>query len=295
MAQVFEATAFGASGFERTVAVKALLPELQGDGEFERLLIEEARLGARLRHRNLVQVHHLGTDRGMYYVQMEYVEGADLATLYRPAPLPVPLTLLVAEEVALALEYVHSLTDPVGRPLGLVHRDVSPSNVLVSTSGEVKLGDFGIAKATMLAETTRASIRRGKYAYMSPEQVSGRPLTAQSDQFGFGVMLLELLTGRRPFDGASPVETMDRIKEARPPDVEGLPEGLGVIARRCLARRPEDRFESAEALRVELAEARRLQLLIGIPDLGRIVRLRLEPPGSRRPTRQETKELTRDG
>lgn len=296
MAQVFEATVFGASGFEKRVAVKTLLPELSGDGEFERLLIEEARLGAWLSHRNLVQVHDLGIDRGVYFVRMDFVDGADLATLSSRRRLPAPLALLVVEEVALALEYVHSLRDDAGRPLGLVHRDVSPSNVLVSRWGEVKLADFGIAKATLLAETTRASIRRGKYAYMSPEQIGGKALSAQSDQFGFGVMLIELLTGSRPFDGETPVETMDRIREAVPPDVSGLEAELGDIVLRCLAREPRRRFPSPEALRQAIALARRRQpLVLGIPDLGRWVDETLAPPASGEPgsgKRPETKPLT---
>lgn len=294
MAQVFEATFFGASGFEKRVAVKTLLPELQGDGEFERLLIEEARLGAWLSHRNLVQVHDLGVDRGIYYVRMDYVDGSDLASLSQQVDVPVTLALLVAEELALALEYVHSLTDDVDRPLGLVHRDVSPSNVLISRWGEVKLADFGIAKATMLAETTAASIRRGKYAYMSPEQIGGRPLLAQSDQFGFGVMLMELLTGSRPFDGDSPVDTMDRIKEATPPDLGDLDANIGDIILRCLARDPERRFPSPEALRQAIATARRQQtLFLGIPDLGRWVNERLFPPPSEPSKRPETRPITK--
>src|SRR5688572_21566443 len=200
MAEVWLALAYGASGFEKKVAVKLLLPECRGHGELERLLIEEARLGARLSHRNLVGVHDLGIDEGTYYVRMDFVDGVDLATrLRRGRPAP-ELALLVAWEVALALEYVHGVADDAGRPLGLVHRDVSPANILVSRAGEVKLADFGVAKATMLADLTREGVRKGKYAYMSPEQVAGDPLTPRSDHFGLGVTLMELLAGRRPYD-----------------------------------------------------------------------------------------------
>ena len=203
------------------------------------------------------------------------------------------LFMLLAEEVALALEYVHSLTDEAGRPLGLVHRDVSPSNVLVSRSGEVKLADFGIAKATRLAQTTRASIRRGKYAYMSPEQIGGQPLSARSDQFGLGVVLAELLTGERPFDGAGPVETMDRIRQAEPPDLSRLTPEVARIAARCLARSPEDRFDSAATLRGALFEARRLnQPMLTPPDLGRWVVSRLDPTPVPSGGQTETEPLT---
>src|SRR5262249_21211415 len=177
MAEVFLAVAYGASGFEKRIAIKTVLPELRGEGDFERFLIEEARLGARLQHRNLVGVHELGVDAGTYYVRMAYVDGADLASLLRGEPLDPALALLISEEVTLALEYVHGFRDEAGRPLGLVHRDVSPANILVSRAGDVKLADFGVAKATLLLEVTRANVRKGKYAYMAPEQVAGDRLT----------------------------------------------------------------------------------------------------------------------
>ena len=190
MAEVFLAVAYGASGFEKRVAIKTLRPELEGSGELERLLIEEARLGARLAHRNLVGVHELGVAEGRYYVRMDHVDGADLAWLLGRERPPAELSLWIAGELALALDCVHAATDDEGRPLGLVHRDVSPSNVLLSRRGEVFLGDFGIAKATLLQDVTRAGVRKGKYAYMSPEQVSGKPLGPASDLFGLGVLLV---------------------------------------------------------------------------------------------------------
>nr|MDQ3038095.1 serine/threonine protein kinase [Myxococcota bacterium] len=248
MAEVFLATAYGASGFEKPVAIKTLLPELRGEPELERLLIEEARLGARLSHECLVGVHELGVDRGMYYVRMDWIDGADLASLEGGSAIDVPLALLIAERVALALAYVHRATDDRGIPLGLVHRDVSPQNVLLSRSGEVKLGDFGIAKATQRADTTQANLRRGKYAYMSPEHVSREPLGARSDQFGLAVMLYEMLTGARPYDGESPLITLDRIRAALPPDVGAIPEDVADIVLRCLARDPGDRFRETDAL-----------------------------------------------
>jgi eukaryotic-like serine/threonine-protein kinase len=290
MAEVFLARAVGASGFEKPIAVKTLLPELTGSSELERLLIEEARIGARLSHRNLVQVHDLGVDRGVYYVRMDWVDGTDLAALDRAGPLGVELVLLVAEEVALALEYVHSVCDDGGRPLGLVHRDVSPSNVLVSRHGEVKLADFGIAKATALVETTRAGIRRGKYAYMSPEQIAGEPLGRASDQFGFGVMLVELLTGGRPFDGPSPVETMENIKRAVAPDVSSLDRDLAAISLRCLAREPRDRFASAGDLRAALTDARSRRRPVSITELGERVR-KIDPRAKTKP-RLPTRPIT---
>jgi serine/threonine protein kinase len=269
MAEVYLAVRYGASGFEKRFALKTLLPELRGMGTYERLLIEEAKIGARLDHRNLVRVHDLGVDRGVYYACMDYVDGADLDGLMRRARPRPELALLIAEEVCLALEYVHTATDDSGRPLGIVHRDVSPSNVLLSRAGEVKLADFGIAKATELEDRTLGNVRKGKYAYMSPEQVRGEPLTLQSDQFGLGVMLLELLVGRRPFDGESVMQTLDNIEKAEPPaELALLPAPLAAILGCCLARDPAERYPGAEELRRALAAVRAGMAAAAPPDLG---------------------------
>ena len=264
MAQVYLASTFGASGFEKRVAIKLLLPELEHSPELVRALIDEARLGCVLVHKNLVQVHQLGVADGRYYVVMDFVDGQDLATLPRPAP---ELALHVGEELARALDYVHRVCDDAGRPLGLVHRDVSPSNVLISRAGEVRLGDFGVAKATLLADITRGNVRKGKYAYMSPEQVGGEPLTAASDQFSLGVTLYEVLAGKRPFDGEGPHDTMERIRRADPPDATALPMPARALVLRALSRDPAARFASAEELRRALAQARRQLPEVGEPDV----------------------------
>jgi len=257
MAEVFVAEAFGASGFVKTVALKLLRPEHAGDGELERLLIEEARLGARLGHRNLVGVHDLGCEDGTYYVAMDFVDGCDLRTLLQDGALPAPLALHILAEIALALAYVHGACDAGGRPLGLVHRDVSPKNVLVSRAGELKLVDFGVAKATRLADVTRANIRKGTYAYMSPEQVARVPIGPASDQFSAGVTLFELVTGRRPYQGDSPLATTDLIAAALPPDVSALAPALAAVILRCLAREPAARYPDAAALHAALIAAAR--------------------------------------
>jgi len=267
MAEVFLGVRFGASGFEKELAIKTLLPAYLGNARLERLLIEEAKVGARFNHRNIVSVHDLNVDRGSYYVAMDYVHGADLrALLKRVLPAPA-LALMIAEEVALALGYVHNMTDEHGRALGLVHRDVSPSNILLSTAGEVKLADFGIAKATLLVDMTWGRFRKGKYAYMSPEQIQNQPLTLQSDQFGLGVALMEMLCGKRPFDGDSPVETMTLIREAKPPDLKGIPRKIRPIIRTCLARDPDDRFASAEHLHQAINKARHAFPDVSVIDL----------------------------
>jgi serine/threonine-protein kinase len=268
MAEVYLGVVYGASGFEKQVAVKLLREELRGRGEFERILIEEARLGARLQHRNIVQVHDLGLDMETYYVRMDYVDGANLAKLLRQERPPVELMLLVAEELALALDYVHRFCDEAGRPLGLVHRDVSPSNILLSRAGEVKLADFGIAKATQLASVTQGNVRKGKYAYMSPEQLEFDRVTPRSDQFAFGVTLMEACCGRRPYDADSVKGTMDLIRQAAPPDLRGLGGRLQELIRRCLQREALHRFESTEELRREIAQIRRYVPPVSPTDLG---------------------------
>lgn len=256
MARVFKARAFGASGFEKLVAVKTLLPELVGEPDYERMFLEEARLQARLSHRNLLQAHDLGSADGVPWVRLDWVDGGSLAALAGGRPLPVALALRVAEELALGLRALHRAVDDGGRPLGLVHRDVSPSNVLLSRDGEVKLADFGITKATLLRDQTRAGVRKGKYAYMSPEQVSGLPLTPASDQFALGVTLAELLTGARPFEGATPLETMDRVRAAAPPPLPGLDGELRALLHRLLRKEPKERFPGDDEALDALAELR---------------------------------------
>lgn len=267
MAAVYRARRHGASGFSKEVALKLLLPDHEHDAELQRLLIAEAKLGAAMAHRNLVTVFDLGVDDGRYYAVMELVDGGDLRALGQP---PEALALFIAEEIASALAYVHGFTDDRGRPLGLIHRDISPSNVLVSRGGEVKLADYGIAKATKLAEQTRARIVRGKYAYLSPEQLDGATLSPATDQFALGVTLVELVTGHRPFDGDSPVAIMDRICEGQA-DLTDVPEDLLPLVQRCLQRDPIARYPDLRALLVDLRDARRRRAPTGTPELAQWV------------------------
>lgn len=261
--EVLLAVAHGAGGFEKRVALKVLREELRGEAEYERLLLEEARRAARFDHPNLVGVHDVGVSNGVYWVRMDWVDGADLATLTGGAAVEEGAALAVAHAVVEALAYLHGLRDDAGRELGLVHRDVSPGNVLVGKNGAVKLGDFGLAKATAHREDTRAGIRKGKYAYMSPEQVRGEVLGAASDRFAVGVMLAEMLTGRRPFGGDGVLETMERIREAAEPALPGVAADVAVVVRRCLRREASERYATTEALSAALGELRARRAGVG--------------------------------
>ena len=208
-----------------------------------------------------MQVHDLGLDGDVYYVRMDFVDGADLASLIRPGLArgqrpPVELSLLIAEEIAVALDYVHRFCDDAGRPLGLVHRDISPSNILLSRSGEVKLADFGIAKATHLTEITRGNVRKrqvrlyvARAGRKSAPDRGQRSVRAGGDADG-------AVPGSPAYDAESVLETMERIRQAAPPDLSGLGGELPTIIRRCLARDPNDRFASTEELRREIARLR---------------------------------------
>lgn len=267
MAEVLLGQTVGASGFSRLVAIKRPLRSHRDDDELTRLLIAEARVGARIHHRNLVAVQNLGLHDGSYYVVMDFVDGADLGSLRRSSQPSVARAIHLVGEVLLGLHHLHRLADEHGRPLGLVHRDVSPSNVLVSSSGEVKLADYGIAKATRLAGNTAANIRRGKFGYMSPEQVAGEPLDARSDLFSVMVMLVELITGDRPFDGEGPAQVLERIREAAPPVLDAVPDALRSLVEQGLRPTPDHRHADALALRTALLRAWPAAATIGPPEV----------------------------
>jgi len=251
--QVFEAEAYGASGFTKRVAIKTLLPPFIGDPEYERLFIREARIGAALFHPNLVQIHDFGVDDGIQWMRLDLVDGQNLAEFRGDEPLRVADAARIAIDVAAALHYLHRCEDASGSPLGLVYRDLKPSNVLISKSGVVRLTDFGIAKATALADVTRGNVRRGTYPYMSPEQVRGEPLTPASDVFALGTLLAELVLGRNPFHAATALAVGDRIRDADARGLDELPPELRSIVRRCLEPRARDRFGSAEELGLALS------------------------------------------
>ena len=257
MAEVWLARSRGAAGFEKTVVIKRVLPALMANPGFAELLVREAKIAARLSHSNIVQIFDLGQEQGAYFIAMEYVHGRDLGAIVNreqataAAPLPLAARLFIIAEAAKALDYAHRRKGEDGRPLNIVHRDISPQNILVGFEGEVKVADFGIARADEegLGRHEDPKLLRGKYAYMSPEQARGEALDRRSDLFSLAVVLHELITGRHLFRGHTAEDTLRRVREGefQPPTLEGIdapPELVRVLARGIALDRG-DRYDNA--------------------------------------------------
>ena len=257
MAEIFRARKRGPSGFEKVMVIKRVLPELAQNRAFINLLIAEARVTSLLNHPNIVQIHELGDVDGTYYIAMEFVDGADLLNLLSRCTkerlrVPMEVGVHIVSEVARGLAHAHAATDREQRPLNIIHRDVSPSNILISRFGDVKIMDFGVARADLEISVAREQDRgilKGKLGYMSPEQVTGRPIDRRSDIFALGVVLFECLTLKRLFVGQSDAQTLLNIRDA---DVEPrfkrhsyLPKAVRQILRKALAKEPDDRYQTA--------------------------------------------------
>ena len=261
MAQIFVAVHQGLEGFNRVVAVKRVLPNLTGSSEFVQMFLDEARLAARLEHPNIVRTYEFGVEAGRYFMVMEYLAGEDLNAVLNCAArlrqrLPIPFIVEVMSRVCAGLHFAHELADSAGRPLGLVHRDVTPGNIVVTYFGEVKLIDFGVAKATTNVVHTKAGMIKGKISYMSPEQLRGRAIDRRSDVFSVGVVLWELLAGVRLFARNSDAATMYAVIDDPIPSIRtrraDVPDELIAIVDRALARDPEARWATAEDLQLAL-------------------------------------------
>ncbi len=259
MAEVWRARAYGLAGFEKILVIKRVLDSLAKDDEFVRLFIDEAKISVQLLHVNIVQVFELGEVNGSYYMALEYVHGLDLARLLARTKsaggFPIPLGLFVTCEVLKALQFAHERTSEEGQPLRIVHCDISPQNMLVSYAGEVKITDFGISRAAFQSKSLHDVIR-GKYAYMSPEQVEGRDLDGRSDIFSLGIVLYEMLTGRRLFKAKTREETIARVRRAEVPSPRAyrpeISEDLEGILLRALQLHPEDRPQNAAEMLEEI-------------------------------------------
>ena len=261
MGAVYEAHQFGSDGFRKTVAIKTILENYSTNPEFVRLFIGEAKLVADLVHENIVQVYHLGKSGNIYYIALEYVDGLNLEGfidyhINSDHILPVELGAFIVSRVCRGLEYAHNKRGRDGQNLGIVHRDVSPKNIMIDYTGTVKLTDFGIAKARMVMEQEEGEVLMGKVEYMSPEQARYEATDRRSDLFSLGIVLYELLTGHHIFETEDIYQTLENVKEAPIPDPKkyraDLPDMLCDILMRSLERDLTKRYQTAGEMGVAL-------------------------------------------
>lgn len=262
MAEIFQAKLFGVGGFEKPMVVKQILPQYARNAEFINMFIDEAKIAVTLTHGNIVPVYELGRIGDTYFIAMEYVPGRDLAEILEKArakghPLSPEHAAYIAIEICKGLDYAHRRTDENGRALGVVHRDISPPNVLISMEGQVKITDFGIAKAVHKLGTTESGVVKGTFGYMSPEQVRGLPVDHRTDIFSTGILLHEMLTGRRLFVGKNDLEAIERVKEAQIPATSAInpnvPGAVDPIVFKALAKDANDRFATANEFQLALS------------------------------------------
>jgi len=261
MAEVYLARQAGAAGFEKLVCLKRILPHLARDKQFVEMFLNEARLAARLDHPNIVSIFDLGEANGNYFIAMEFIDGPSLRAAAKRAHergerLPIPEIVKIVCMAASGLQYAHDLAGPDGKPLGLVHRDISPDNILVHRNGAAKVVDFGIAKAANSGGMTRTGTLKGKVAYMPPEQLRGDALDRRVDVFALGVVLYEMLAGQRPWAGDSEVSLIGKIMTEDPQPIAKLrpdaPAGLAAVVDRALAKDRGARYPSCHDLQADL-------------------------------------------
>src|SRR5579862_2480540 len=254
MGAVYEAQQFGDQGFQKTVAIKTILESFSNNAEFVRLFIGEAKLVADLVHENIVQVYHLGKTGNIYYIPLEFVEGINLEQFMdyhhdRGIPTPIELSAFAISRVCRGLEYAHNKRGRDGVPLHIVHRDVSPKNIMINYEGVVKLTDFGIAKAARVMEQQEGEVLMGKVEYMSPEQAQYLPTDRRSDIFSLGIVMYELLTGKHIFETDDIYQTLDNVKEAPIPHPKtyrpDMPDMLSEILMKALERDLDKRYQTA--------------------------------------------------
>jgi serine/threonine-protein kinase len=266
-AEIFLATQQGPHGFEKRVVLKRIFTAFYADPQFRNMLVDEAHIAMSLNHSNIVQVLDLGENEGQYFLALELVDGWTLDTVLRRvqalgAAIPPPIALYLAAEVCRALAYAHGKAGSDGKPLGIVHRDISPHNVLLSEQGEVKITDFGIAKSHNRREKSLGNLIKGKIAFMSPEQASGEPLDRRSDLFSLGTILYVMITRRYPFDAPTDYETLLLVKSGQYPPPEEVRAGLNPelyrVLKRAMSRDREERYQHAEDMLVDVEQVMRL-------------------------------------
>ena len=266
-AEIFLAKQHGAQGFEKTVVLKRIFTTFYADPQFRHMLVDEAHVAMSLNHSNIVQVLDLGESEGRYFLALELVDGWTLDRILKRSkaagvPIPPALALYVTAEICRALGYAHAKKRGDGKPLGIVHRDVSPHNVMMSAEGEVKLTDFGIAKAQNKTEKSLGNLIKGKVAFMSPEQASGGELDGRSDLFSVGTMLYTMITRRHPFDAPTDYETLMLVKNGDflPPETArpGLNPELYRVIRKAMGKTADARYQKAEEMLVDVEQVMRV-------------------------------------
>jgi serine/threonine-protein kinase len=263
MAEVFLAMQAGVEGFEKWLAIKRIRPHLSNEEAFIKMFLNEAKLAAQLQHPNIVQIYDLGHVQDSYFIAMEYISGRDMSRVIPKAekmgiPFPLEYALAIAASVLDGLAYAHPRADAYGVPLNIVHRDVTPENIMVGWNGNVKILDFGIAKAATQSDQTRAGEIKGKLSYMSPEQAMGKSLDARSDLFALGIVLYEWVTGYRLFTGENEMAILKSIIDGKiyPPSYfrEDVPERIEEILMRALMKNRDERYQSARDMQLDILQ-----------------------------------------
>jgi eukaryotic-like serine/threonine-protein kinase len=282
MAEIYRAKTFDGHGTPHLVAVKRVLAHLAEDDDFIQMLVDEAKIASVLRHGNIARVYEFARAHGEYFIAMEHVDGKDMRTVLercraKKKPIPAEHAAYIAAEVGAALHAAHSAVDSRGRPLRIIHRDVSPSNIICSYAGEVKLCDFGIAKATLSRVTTKTGVIKGKVKYMSPEQALGRKLDHRSDVFSLGSCLYEMLTRIPPFTATNEMDLLIKVRDAKYRPISelqpGIPPELEAICDKCLTRSRANRYQTAAEAEGDLrAFLRKFMPNYSRSHLGRFIR-----------------------
>jgi serine/threonine-protein kinase len=282
MAEIYRAKTFDGNGTPHLVAVKRVLAHLAEDDDFIQMLVDEAKIASVLRHQSIARVYEFARAHGEYFIAMEHVDGKDMRTVLercraKKKPIPPEHAAYICAEVGAALHAAHSAVDSRGRPLRIIHRDVSPSNIICSYAGEVKLCDFGIAKATLSRVTTKTGVIKGKVKYMSPEQALGRKLDHRSDVFSLGSCLYEMLTRIPPFTATNEMDLLIKVRDAKYRSISelqpGIPPELEQIADKCLTRSRANRYQTAAEAEGDLrAFLRKFMPNYSRSHLGRFIR-----------------------
>jgi serine/threonine protein kinase len=263
MAKLYSAKITGVEGFEKLIAIKTILPHFAEEKELVSSFIDEAKLAALLNHQNIVQIYDFGAMENSYYISMEYLFGKDLRIIANKSKekggqFSLGDALYIISRICSGLEYAHTLKDFQGKPLNIIHRDISPQNVIITYEGDVKIVDFGIAKAASQSSVTQHGMIKGKVSYMSPEQAAGKSIDHRSDIFSTGILLYELITGRRMFTGESTMQILAKVREVQfaPAEeyISDLPQKLSWILKKALAKEPANRYQSCGEMFADLEE-----------------------------------------